>query len=216
MLHTINTNLKTCTLEKSPEIDCTAYIHPLASVIDNVRLGKNVVVASAASVCGNEAHPIWVGDDVNIQENVIIQATATCVESMQGCEAEYEIHIGDRVSLASKSQVYGPAKIGSDTFIGTQALVFKANIGSNCVIEPKAAVMEVSIPDGRYVPAGSVITNQIDADYLPLIDDVYRLKDLNKAVVHVNVQMAKDYSKKGTMTPSHNHPCVKVGYCLSY
>jgi len=145
-MNNIHTNiLATFNLEETiPEIDMTAYVHPLAAVIGNVHLGTKVMVAPAASVRGDEGQPIWVGDDSNVQDCVVLHALETCVEGILVREAVvevegafYGVYIGDRVSLAHQCQVHDPAKIGSDTFIGMQALVFRATIGSNCVVEPK-------------------------------------------------------------------------------
>ncbi|WP_017318445.1 gamma carbonic anhydrase family protein [Mastigocladopsis repens] len=197
--------------EAIPEIDPTAYIHPLAAVIGNVHLGKEVMVAPAASVRGDEGQPIWVGNGVNVQDGVVIHALETHVNGELVPEAVvevegnlYGVYISDRVSLAHQCQVHGPAKIGTDTFIGMQALVFRAEIGKNCVLEPKALVMGVNVPDGRYVPAGSVIRTQEDADNLPLITPDYALKGLNHAVVHVNVQLANGYRQKALEVISNN------------
>jgi hypothetical protein len=54
--------------------------------------------------------------------------------------------------------------------------------------------MGVSVPDGRYVPAGTVLRDQAVADKLPVITDDYPLKSLNKGVVHVNTSLAKGYA----------------------
>jgi hypothetical protein len=54
--------------------------------------------------------------------------------------------------------------------------------------------MGVSVPDGRYVPAGTVLRNQADADKLPVVTDDYPLKTINKGVVHVNTSLAKGYA----------------------
>ncbi len=53
--------------------------------------------------------------------------------------------------------------------------------------------MGVNVPNGRYVPAGSVIKTQGQADSLPEITDDYPLRTLNKGVVHVNTTLAKGY-----------------------
>jgi carbonic anhydrase/acetyltransferase-like protein (isoleucine patch superfamily) len=53
--------------------------------------------------------------------------------------------------------------------------------------------MGVKVPDNRYVPAGSVIRTQAQADELPVITDDYPMKNLNKGVVHVNTSLAKGY-----------------------
>lgn len=186
--------------ERIPEIHRTAYVHPLAAVIGNVHLGKRVMVAPAASVRGDEGQPIWVDDDVNIQDCVVLHALETHVNGMLVREAVvevdgefYGVYISPRVSLAHQSQVHGPAFIGCDTFVGMQALVFRATVGKNCVIEPKALVMGVNIPDGKYVPAGALITTQEEADNLPFITKNYPLRNLNHAVVHVNTELAQGY-----------------------
>jgi hypothetical protein len=53
--------------------------------------------------------------------------------------------------------------------------------------------MGVKVADGRFVPVGSVIKTQDEADALPLITADYPLKDMNKGVLHVNKALAKGY-----------------------
>lgn len=203
--------------EKVPDIDQSAYIHPLAAVIGNVHLGRRVMVAPAASVRGDEGQPIWVSDDVNVQDGVVLHALETHVngelvrEAVVEVDGEfYGVHIGDRVSLAHQSQVHGPARIDKDTFVGMQALVFRATVGKNCVIEPKALVMGVNIADGRYVPAGALITTQSAADHLPYITEEYPLRNLNNAVVHVNVELAHGYHDQEEQHSHQNQEVVQL------
>lgn len=211
-LHNIHANVRADfnAQEQNPHIARSAYIHPLAAVIGNVHLGQRVMVAPAASVRGDEGQPIWVGDDANIQDCVVLHALETHVdgqlvrEAVVEVEGEfYGVYISERVSLAHQCQVHGPAFIGCDTFIGMQALVFRATVGSNCVIEPKALVMGVNIPDGRYVPAGALITTQPAADSLPTITNDYPLRSLNQAVVHVNTQLASGYQQQEQVIHLH-------------
>jgi carbonic anhydrase/acetyltransferase-like protein (isoleucine patch superfamily) len=101
--------------------------------------------------------------------------------------------VGNRVSLAHQVQIHGPAVVMDDTFVGMQALVFRSVVGKGCVLEPGVILMGVSVPDGRYVPAGSVIRTQEQANQLPEITDDYPMKTLNKGVVHVNTALAKGY-----------------------
>ncbi len=65
------------------------------------------------------------------------------------------------------------------------------------MVEPGCIVMGVKVPDGRYVPAGTVLKSQEAADKLPEITDSYPLKDLNKGVVHVNTSLATGYNRSG-------------------
>jgi len=185
-----------------PAIDPTSYIHPLAAVIGNVILGKNILVSPMASIRGDEGQPLHVGDDSNVQDGVIIHAleTETDGKPVEGNTYEvagqhYAVYIGSRVSLAHQVQVHGPAVIMNDTFVGMKTLVFKSHVGPQCVIEPGVILMGVTIPEGRYVPAGSVITSQKDADALPHITNDYPMKDMNKGVIHVNTSLARGYLK---------------------
>jgi len=107
--------------------------------------------------------------------------------------------------MAHQSQVHGPALVGNDVFIGMQALVFKATVGDGTVLEPGAKLVGVKVGSGKYVPAGSVITKQADADALPAITGTYAFKDLNKAVVHVNTQFADGYNGKKPAGQGHGH-----------
>jgi carbonic anhydrase/acetyltransferase-like protein (isoleucine patch superfamily) len=74
-----------------------------------------------------------------------------------------------------------------------QSLVFRSSVGPNCVIEPGAILMGVQVAGGRYVPAGTVVRTQAQADALPEITDEYPLKTLNRGVVHVNTALARGY-----------------------
>ena len=201
-----------------PEIDPTAYVHPQASVIGASHIGKNVMISPQAAVRGDEGMPIHVGDDTNIQDCVVIHALET-VDS-EGNEIagrtykvdgrKYAVYIGDRVSLAHQAHVHGPAKVGDDTFVGMQSFIFMADVGKNCVLEPWATVVGVTVPDGRYVPAGDVITDQAAADALPTIEEGYKYKNTNAAVVHVNEALAEGYHEIEPSAIPGASPIVEV------
>ena len=183
-----------------PVIDPTAYVHPLAAVIGNVILGKNVMVSPLASVRGDEGQPLFVGDNANVQDGVVIHALETEMNGQTIEKNLYEVegkkyaaYVGSRVSLAHQVQIHGPAVVLDDTFVGMKSLVFKSFVGRNCVIEPGCILMGVTVADGRYVPAGSVIKTQEQADKLPVVTEDYPFRTLNKGVVHVNTALAKGY-----------------------
>ncbi|KKH96878.1 carbonic anhydrase [Methanosarcina sp. 1.H.T.1A.1] len=185
-----------------PIIDPTAYIHPQAAVIGDVTIGASVMVSPMASVRSDEGMPIFVGDETNIQDGVVLHALETIDEEGEPVEnnlvevdgKKYAVYVGKRVSLAHQSQIHGPAYVGNDTFIGMQAFVFKAKVGNNCVLEPTSAAIGVTIPDGRYISAGTVVTSQAEADRLPEITDDYAYRHTNEAVVYVNVNLAEGYN----------------------
>lgn len=193
-----------CQKEYMPEVDPSACIHPMAAVIGHVLVGKRVMVSPFASVRGDEGQPLFIGDDSNVQDGVIIHALETehnghPVENnrVQVKGQNYAVYIGKRVSLAHQVQIHGPALVEDDTFVGMKALVFKAKIGKNCVIEPGCIIMGVNVADGHIVPAGTVLKDQASADSLPVVTDDYPLKDLNKGVVHVNTSLAIGYNDLG-------------------
>ena len=198
----IEKNVKTDFSAKvsEPTIGAGTFVHPLAAVIGNVILGKNIMVSPTASVRGDEGQPLYIGDDSNVQDGVVIHALET---EQDGKPVEknlfevggkkYAVYVGNCVSLAHQVQIHGPAVVMDDTFVGMKVLVFKSVVGQNCVIEPGVILMGVKVADGRYVPVGSVIKTQAEADALPVIGPDYAFKDLNKGVLHVNKALAKGY-----------------------
>ncbi|MGB5219175.1 MAG: carbonic anhydrase [Smithella sp.] len=198
----IEKNVKTDFSSKisEPVIGAGTFVHPLAAVIGNVMLGNNVMVAPTACVRGDEGQPLHVGDDSNVQDGVVIHALETELDGkpveknlMEVEGQKYAVYVGKRISLAHQVQIHGPAVVMDDTFVGMKVLVFKSFVGKNCVIEPGAILMGVKVADGRYVPAGSIIKTQADADALPVITADYPMKEMNKGVLHVNKALAKGY-----------------------
>ena len=75
----IEKNVQTdfCSKVSEPVIDPTTYVHPLASVIGNVTLGKNIMVSPTAAIRGDEGQPIFIGDDSNVQDGVVLHGLET-------------------------------------------------------------------------------------------------------------------------------------------
>jgi carbonic anhydrase/acetyltransferase-like protein (isoleucine patch superfamily) len=185
-----------------PVIATTATVHPLAAVTGSVTLGERVYVAPCASVRADEGQNIYIGDESNVQDAVVLHGLETFEGGHELLENEvevagrrYSVYVGRRVSLSHQSQVHGPAKVGDGVFVGMQSLVFRAEIGNRVVVEPGAKIIGVKIPSGRYVPALSIVTKQADADALPEITDQYPYARLNDSVVHVNTQLADPSSR---------------------
>ena len=198
----IEKNVKTDFSAKvsEPVIGYGTFVHPLAAVIGNVILGNNVMVAPTACVRGDEGQPLYIGNETNVQDGVVIHALETELDGkpveknlMEVDGKKYAVYVGNHVSLVHQAQIHGPAVVMDDTFVGMKVLVFKSFVGKNCVIEPGVILMGVKIPDGRYIPAGSIIKTQLDADNLPAITLDYPMKDMNKGVLHVNKALAKGY-----------------------
>jgi carbonic anhydrase len=104
------------------------------------------------------------------------------------------LYIGDKVNLAHGVQVHGPAYIGNDTFVGMKSFIFNAKIGKRVAIGVSSTITNgVTIPDNKFVPPGTVIITQAQADTLPpRIGSPY--EEINNAVIHVNQELAKGYN----------------------
>ncbi|MBI4715484.1 MAG: carbonic anhydrase [Nitrospirae bacterium] len=199
-----------------PVIAKSAFVHAIGSVIGDVTLGNRVYVAPTASVRGDEGQGIYIGDESNVQDGVVLHGLETFDDGkpveknqVEYNGKKYSVYVGNRVSMAHQSQVHGPALVEDDVFIGMQSLVFKSTVGKGAVIEPGAKVIGVKVPAGRYVPAGMALTKQTDADNLPEITEAYSFREINKAVVHVNTQLADGYNGK---KPSHDSHDDKHGH----
>jgi carbonic anhydrase/acetyltransferase-like protein (isoleucine patch superfamily) len=197
----------------SPEVRTPAfhhhdYVHPLAAVIGAVELGEEVFVAPGASVRGDEGQPIFIGAGSNVQDGVVIHALETYHDGhlieenvVRVGGKPYAVYVGRNVSITHQAQIHGPARVGDNAFIGMQSLVFRAEIGANCVLEPRALVMGVTVPAAHYVPAGTVVRTAEAAAALPTIDEHYPYAHINDGVLFVNHALAEGYERA-----AHGHP----------
>jgi carbonic anhydrase len=199
-----------------PNIEDTAFIHPFAVVIGDCYIG-NMVMMSPTAVCrGDEGTPIHIGEFSNIQDGVLIHDLQTTTDiknfdqrlfnkegeriSMNDSrtvqEGEYSVFVGNRSSIAHDAMIHGPAWIGNDTFIGMKSIVYNAKVGNNVAVGISSVITNgVEIPDNKFVPPGSVITSQEQANNLP--DRIGTpFEEYNKGVVDVNVKLAEGYSQE--------------------
>ena len=195
-----------------PRVSKFAYIDPLGLVIGDCEIGKLVLVAPFAVCRGDEGIPIHIGDYSNMQDGVILHALETTSHGknmddrrysaegslLKGNGSEFKngfaIYVGDKVSLAHGVQVHGPAYIGNETFVGMKSFIFNAKIGKRVAVGVSSTITDgVTIPDNKFVPPGTLITTQAQADALPSrVGSPY--EKINSAVLHVNQELAKGYN----------------------
>ena len=195
-----------------PRVSKFAYIDPFALVIGDCEIGKIVLVAPFAVCRGDEGIPIHIGDYSNLQDGVILHALETISHGknmddrrysaegslLKGNSSEFKngfaIYVGDKVSLAHGVQVHGPVYIGNDTFVGMKSMIFNAKIGKRVAIGVSSTITNgVTIPDNKFVPPGTIVTTQAQADALPSrVGSPYEA--INSAVLHVNQELAKGYN----------------------
>jgi carbonic anhydrase/acetyltransferase-like protein (isoleucine patch superfamily) len=80
--------------KKVPEIASSAYIHPQASVIGDVKIGERVFVAPMASIRGDRGR-IEIGDETNVQDGAVIHS-----------ETEFVTKIGKRVNIGHNASIH--------------------------------------------------------------------------------------------------------------
>ncbi len=148
-----------------PQIDETAYVHVSTSIIGEVEIGANVMIAPGVSIRADEGSPFYIGDSTNIQDGVVIHGLAD--GRVKGDDnLDYSVWIGAKTSITHKALIHGPAYVGDDCFIGFRSTVFNAKVGDGCIVMMHVLIENVEIPPGKYVPSGSIITNQQQADRL--------------------------------------------------
>jgi carbonic anhydrase/acetyltransferase-like protein (isoleucine patch superfamily) len=173
-------------VERMPTVSSTAYIDDSATLIGDVRIGNMVYIAPAVSLRADEAYPIIIGDECNIQDGVVFH----------GLEGS-SIELGKRVSIAHGAVVHGPINVGDDSFVGFNAVVHASTLGKKCFVAHGAVVIGVKLEDGKYVPPATLVDTQDKADALGSIPE--NLLHFNEEVVKVNKEFAAGYGQQARM-----------------
>jgi carbonic anhydrase/acetyltransferase-like protein (isoleucine patch superfamily) len=166
--------------ESIPMVPASSYVDDRASLIGDVRIGEQVYVAPCVSLRVDEAHPIIIGDECNIQDGVVFHG-------LMGSSIE----LGKKISIAHGAVIHGPMKIGDESFVGFNSVVHASTLGKKCFVGHAAAVIGVLLADGKFVPHGALIDTQEKADGLGPVPE--SLKHFNEEVVQVNKEFARSY-----------------------
>ncbi|HYO53001.1 SulP family inorganic anion transporter [Archangium sp.] len=188
-------------IQARPLLSSSSYVHPKAAVIGRVVLGDHVHIAAGSSVRADEGTPFYIGANSNIQDGVVIHALKERKVVVGG--EEWAVYVGKNVSMAHDALVHGPCYIGDDTFVGFKAVVHDSIVGSHCYIGIGAVVVGVEVPDGRFVPHGSIVDTAEKAERLPPVSEAHR--EFNEDVVDVNRGLAAAYRAQvgGGRGPAH-------------
>lgn len=111
-----------------PQIHQDAFVHPDATIIGNVTIGRNSTIWPQAVLRGDYGS-IVIGEDTSIQDGTVVHATAElpttigsrCVighlAHLEGCT------ISDHVLIGSNSVVLHRARVGSYSLVGAGAVI---------------------------------------------------------------------------------------------
>ena len=149
-----------------PTIHPSAYIHSFSNLIGDVHIGANVMVSPGTSIRADEGSPFHIGIGTNVQDGVVIHGLEQ--GRVQGDDGNtYSVWVGQNTSITHMCLIHGPCYVGDDCFIGFRSTLFNARVNKGCIVMMHVLIQDVEIPAGRYVPSGSVITSQQQADQLP-------------------------------------------------
>lgn len=173
-----------------PTIAASAYVHPQCSLIGDVQLGENVMVAPNTSIRADEGAPFYIGANTNIQDGVVIHGLERG-RILGDDQKAYSVWIGHDTCITHMALIHGPAYVGNECFIGFRSTVFNAQVGHGCIVMMHVLIQDVEISPGKYVPSGAVITTQQAADRLPDAKDSDRA--FSHHVVEINQALRAGY-----------------------
>lgn len=126
--------------DRHPQLADPVWIAPNATVIGDVRLGKNVSLWWNTVLRGDH-DPITIGEDTNIQDGSILHT-----------DPGAPLVIGCRVTVGHLVMLHG-CTIGNDSLIGMKSVILNhAVIGQHCLIGANTL-----IPEGKIIPDRSVV-----------------------------------------------------------
>ena len=161
-------------MNKRPTVDSATYIHPTATIIGNVRIGKNCIVFPQAVIRGDQ-NLITIENNSNVQDCCVVHT-----------DEHHEVFIGKNVSLGHSAMVHG-ATIEDDCIIGIHATILNGAfikkgsiIGANALVTQDTIIPENSLVIG--IP-GKVVKQ----------DENYRKQARKNAEIYQH--LAKKYLK---------------------
>ncbi len=121
--------------DREPLIDATAFVHPDAIIIGNVRIGPQSSVWPGAVLRGDYG-AIVIGERSSIQDGSIVH-----------CTAQWDTIIGDRCVVGHLVHLEG-CRIEDDSLIGSGSVVLQGvTVGHGSLVAAQALV-----PPGTTIP----------------------------------------------------------------
>lgn len=160
---------------KNPRIHETAFVHPKATIIGNVKIGPNSSVWPGAVVRGDFAS-IEIGEYTCIQDNAVIHPADV-------------IHNDDII--------YAPVEVGDYNIVGHQALIRGAEVGNKCIIGAGSVVFnEAEVNDNSIVGMGGVVleNEEVPSETIVVGIPARSLRELEPEEIQQIKQRAENYA----------------------
>jgi len=171
-----------------PQIHPDAFVDPTAIVCgkviihENVFIGPYVVIRADEVNADGEMAPIIIGANSNIQDGVVIHSKSGA-----------PVNVGEQTSIAHRSIVHGPCKVGDRVFIGFNSVLFNCEVGDNSVVRHNSVVEGCHVPAGFHIPSTTNVHNDEElAKIQPVPVD---LSAFSEDVARTNVDLVKGYKR---------------------
>ncbi|NQY57409.1 MAG: gamma carbonic anhydrase family protein [Ilumatobacteraceae bacterium] len=147
--------------EWEPDIDATAFVHPDAVVIGDVRIGAESSVWPGAVLRGDAGGHIVIGERSSVQDNAVLHTTPnwpTIVGSQ--CTLGHLVHLegctlADNVLIGNAAMVLHRCTVGSGAIVAANSVVLDDThvepgalaVGTPAVVKPgkaRADLIELS------------------------------------------------------------------------
>lgn len=162
-------------LNLSPSINKGVFIDDTATVIGDVRLGKDVSVWPMAVIRG-DVNYISVGMRSNIQDGSVLHVSHASNDNADG----FPLIIGDDVTVGHKAMLHG-CVIGNRVLVGMGSILL-----DGAIIED-----DVMIGAGSLVPPGK----RLESGFLYLGSPVKKIRPLSPAEIDGLIYSANNYVK---------------------
>jgi carbonic anhydrase/acetyltransferase-like protein (isoleucine patch superfamily) len=171
-----------------PVVHESAFVDPTAILCGKVIVAENVFIGPYAVIRADEVdetgdmEPIVIGAGSNIQDGVVIH-----------CKAGGGVVIGVESSIAHRSIVHGPCRVGNHVFIGFNSVLFNCTVGDGSVVRHNSVVEGCNVPARFYIPSTSNIHSDAElASIQPVTPDQ---AGFSESVAHANHELVKGYKR---------------------
>ncbi|WP_424494942.1 gamma carbonic anhydrase family protein [Salinimicrobium sp. GXAS 041] len=129
--------------DKFPEIHSSAFIAENATIVGDVKIGRECSVWFTAVIRG-DVNSIKIGNQTNIQDGAVIHCTYEKAATT----------LGDEVSIGHRAIVHG-CTVKNNALIGMGAIIMDhAVVEENCIIAAGAVVLENTVCEAGCIYAG--------------------------------------------------------------
>ncbi len=169
-------------IHESAFVDPTAILCGKVIVEANVFIGPYAVIRADEVDASGDMEAIVIGADSNIQDGVVIH-----------CKAGGGVSIGRGTSIAHRSIVHGPCRVGDHVFIGFNSVLYNCSVGDGSVVRHNAVVEGCTVPPGFYIPSTTNIHSDEDlAKIVPVTPDQ---AGFSESVAQANHELVKGYKR---------------------